>query len=224
MVLKVSVVGISGKMGKALKALILKDKKLRFVSGVSLENKDFEKACRVADVILDFSSPSSLDDLLTHAMKFKKPLVIGTTGYSKKDLEKIKRASKKIPILYSSNFSLGIAILKRLIKTVNMHFSKSSVDIVEKHHIHKKDKPSGTAKELSFLIKDKKVNISSIRAAEFVGEHSICFNTEEEMITLSHKAHTREVFAKGALLAAKFIQDKAPALYFFENIVEEEDL
>ncbi len=214
-------IGNTGKMAKEI-FKIAKMSEIEIVGGInSKEEKDIKEMDKV-DVIIDFSHSSSLEKSLKLAADHKKPLVIGTTGYTDLDFEKIKDASKKIPIFLSSNFSLGISILKELLKITAKNFRESFVDIIEKHHIFKKDKPSGTAISLKEEIEksiNNKINIHSIRASNIVGEHIAIFNDTEETIEIKHSAKSRAVFAKGAIKAAKFICNKEPKLYSMNDLL-----
>ena len=226
MVLAIGIVGISGKMGQALCELISKDKNLELIGGIRKTSDCHDKKIKScifslvnkADVIIDFSSKEVLENILEAAKKYSKPLIIGTTGYASKQLKQIERYSKKIPILYSSNFSLGIAILKTLIKLADEKSEDNfNIKIIESHHKNKKDKPSGTAIMLANHLKNK-VSIRSYRRGNIVGKHKISFLSEEEKFEISHEAFSRNVFAKGALKCAKFIYRKEPKLYSIEDI------
>ena len=219
-----SVIGISGKMGKEIKKNAL-NSSIDIIGGVG--RKDFQnlkKLLKKSKVAIDFSTPSTLDEILNIAIKTTTPLVLGTTGYKENDFKKISNASKKIPIFYSSNFSIGIALIREFSKLASKMLKNSDIDILEKHHISKKDSPSGTALTLADDIKktiNKDVNIHSIRAANIIGEHSIFFTNENESIEIKHSAHLRSVFANGAIQAAKFIYNKKPGLYSMKDLIGE---
>jgi 4-hydroxy-tetrahydrodipicolinate reductase len=217
-----SIIGFEGKMGKELRQNA-PNFDIEIIGGVGKKDfnnlKDLLKKSKIA---LDFSSPQSLNDLLYHAKKNLIPLIIGTTGYTEEDFEKIKEASNLIPICYSSNFSIGIALLKSFSIQASKVLKDSFVDIIEKHHILKKDKPSGTALSLEKDLQnnlEKKINIHSIRASNIVGEHSIFFTNEKELIEIKHVAKTRAVFAEGALRAAKIIINKKPNFYSIQDLL-----
>jgi len=221
-----SIIGLDGKMGKEIQKYSSKSP-IEIIGGVGKDDMhNLKKILKKSHIAIDFSSPKALDNILYYATKTQTPLVIGTTGYSEDDFTKIKKASKKLAILYSSNFSLGIALLRSLATHTSKVLDKSFIDIVEKHHILKKDKPSGTALTLAQDIKDNiknDINIHSIRAANIVGEHSICFTNDEEIIEIRHVANSRSVFAKGALRAAKFIHGKKTGLYSINDLFGESD-
>ena len=197
---------------------------------------DFDQVKELADVIVDFSSPSALNSLLTFATLNKIPLVLCSTGYSADQENLIKDASYSIPIFKSSNTSLGILILARLCKIASSSLKNYDVEIIESHHKNKKDSPSGTANLLFDNICDtngikpiygRKENskrsqgeicIHSIRGGTTVGEHSVLFLGEHETITLTHVAQSKELFAKGALLACEFIKSKPNGLYSMQDL------
>lgn len=217
-----SIVGLNGKMGKEL---IQNAQKYDFeiVGGIGrndiLALDDLMKKSRV---VFDFSSPLAIDDVLYFAKKNRCPLVIGTTGYNEKEIEKITLASKEIPICLSSNYSLGVALIKSFLNQASKIFYDSFVDIIEKHHILKKDKPSGTALSIANEIQNnlqKKISIHSIRAANIVGEHSIFFTNDSETIEIKHIANTRAVFARGALSVARVIINKKNGLYSISDLL-----
>lgn len=170
------------------------------------------------DVIIDFSSPSALERLLDFALKIKKPLVIGTTGYNEDDFNKIKKSSENIALFYSPNMSIAINICFAVSYYISSKIN-CDVHIHEIHHKEKKDAPSGTALRFKDIIsKDNVVSVSSSRMANIVGEHYITFALENEKIELNHIAYSREIFAQGAIFAARWILDKKPGLYSFNDI------
>lgn len=219
-----TIIGLHGKMGKELSQSASKFD-IEIIGGVGKNDlKNLSNLLKKSNVAIDFSTPITLNDILFHAKNNKTPLIIGTTGYTLEDIEKMKEASKDIPICYSSNFSLGVALLKAFSNQASKLFKNSFVDIIEKHHILKKDKPSGTALSIANDIQknlEKKINIHSIRAANIVGEHSVFFTDEKEMIEIRHVANTRSVFADGALRAARVIINKKCGFYSINDLFEE---
>ncbi|NGX56173.1 MAG: 4-hydroxy-tetrahydrodipicolinate reductase [Candidatus Anoxychlamydiales bacterium] len=202
----------SGKMSKAIIS-ISKEK------GITITD-DLEKA----DMIIDFSHFSILNDILTKALKYKIPLVIGTTGYSDEDFLKIKESSKKIPIFYSANFSIGIQLIKNFIKVYQNHLDNTFIDIIEIHHTQKKDSPSGTALSLKNEIEkytNSKCTTHSIRSCNVIGEHKILFYKDDEKIEIKHNIENRKTFAKGSIKAAFFIKNKKNNLYNMEDLIKE---
>lgn len=194
-----------------------------------------------ADVVIDFSHHDAIEDLLTYCVKAGAPVVIATTALGDRELELIWKASEEIPVFHSANMSLGINVLSKMLKTAipiledNFH-----VEIIEKHHSKKIDSPSGTAlllansineavsnkKEFIFgrhskndQCKISEMGIHSVRGGSIPGEHTVIFAGPDEIIELTHTVYSKEVFAQGALKAAKFIAGKANGLYSMEDMV-----
>ncbi|MCI5752866.1 MAG: 4-hydroxy-tetrahydrodipicolinate reductase [Oscillospiraceae bacterium] len=194
------------------------------------------------DVILDFSHPSVLDSLLEYALANGTPLVLCTTGFSETQTEKIKKASEQIPVFFSFNMSLGINLLANLAKTAHAILGDQfDVEIVEKHHNQKIDAPSGTALMLADAINSaaddrynyvydrhcrrqkrekSEIGIHSVRGGTIVGEHEIIFAGRDEVITLSHQAASKEVFAVGGVNAAVYLSGKPAGLYDMSALIE----
>jgi 4-hydroxy-tetrahydrodipicolinate reductase len=195
-------------MGKAILNLVASQKEFQITSSVE-----------EADVIIDFSSPEGTKSALAAALDHQLPLVIGTTGLPKELEQKIKSASAFIPILSSPNFSFGIALFLKILPEIAKNIKQEyGCKIVETHHLHKKDSPSGTALKLAHAI-DQNVSIESRREKEVIGEHKIFFNLEGETLELRHEAKTRDAFAKGALMAANFLVNKPPGLYTLMDLL-----
>ncbi|NLP47694.1 MAG: 4-hydroxy-tetrahydrodipicolinate reductase [Clostridiales bacterium] len=205
----------------------------------------FEQVKTQVDLIIDFSNPSTLDALLAFAINNKLPLVIATTGFSEEQIEKISRAAEDIPLFFSANMSLGVSLLADLAqKAAKVLGSAFDIEIVEKHHNQKIDAPSGTALMLadsvSQAFKEKpkyvyerhskrekrsknEVGIHAIRGGTITGEHDVIFAGPDEILTLSHSAGSRQIFATGAISAALFIRGKKPGLYKMSDLVEAEE-
>lgn len=184
-----------------------------------------------AQVLVDFSSPLSLPDLLSFAMNRKLPCVLGTTGYSADDMDRIREAAKKIPIFQSPNMSRGVYVLKQLAAQAARLLGGYDIEIIEKHHNQKADSPSGTALSLLDTVKNSQsvpvfgregknakrcpedIGIHSVRGGTVAGEHEIGFYGNQEVVTLSHQAQSRIVFAAGALSSAAWLCGKGPGLY-----------
>lgn len=191
-------------MGKMLTELILEDPEL-------------ELADEGGDVVIDFSSPEGTKQ----AIAYKKPLVCGTTGLSKAIGEELESLSKEQPVLYSPNFSLGMALCFELLKQMQISLKKytpfghkiPSIQIQETHHTQKKDAPSGSSLWMAELLAVSPMQIESIRKGEVVGSHQVNFLFDHEQLSVRHEAFSRKAFAQGALLAAKFLLNKPPKLY-----------
>jgi 4-hydroxy-tetrahydrodipicolinate reductase len=182
-----------------------------------------EPAMANCDVAIDFSQADSIDATCVAALRNGKPLVIGTTGHSQQQRKTIEAAAQSIPIVFASNFSVGVNVLFWLTqKAAELLGSDFDAEIVETHHNMKKDAPSGTAKTLANILKtarksESEIPIQSIREGEVVGEHSVIFKGPDERLDLTHRAASREIFARGALRAAKWIVHKPPALYSMQD-------
>ena len=200
-------------------------------------------ACREeADVIVDFAAAGAVDHLLEYCADRKLPLVLCTTGLSGEQIAKVKEASEKVAILRSANMSLGINLLLKLVKEAAGTLAAAGFDmeIVEKHHNQKLDAPSGTALALADSINEaldqayhyqydrsarhekrdeKEIGISAVRGGSIVGEHDVIFAGRDEVITFSHTAYSKAIFAKGAMEAAKFLAGKPAGLYNMADVI-----
>ena len=202
-----------------------------------------ENAFKNVDLIIDFTIPNCTFEVLKIASKLKKRVVIGTTGFTKKEENLIKKFSKKIPILKAGNMSLGINLLMYLTEIASKSLRDTFLSkVYEVHHKHKKDHPSGTALMLGkgiavgknkdfysllgkkYLNKKsfpygKKINFNSIRKGKTVGEHEVKFSSGKEIITLNHEAFDRALYSEGALTAGKWLMKKKPGLYSMRDVL-----
>ena len=218
--IRLSILGSQGKMGKRVHELALNDPEVCVARTYSRQDTDLESAFAACDVAIDFTSPQATLEHLNAALKAKKPLVLGTTGHSEKELKAIEIASQTIPILYSPNFSLGIALCMDTAQRISKALgSDCSIEILETHHVHKKDSPSGTALALASAT-GKEASISSIRTGEVIGEHTVIFKCGLERLELKHTAHSRDAFALGAIKGAKFLLKQPPGLYKTEDLIQ----
>lgn len=192
-----------------------------------------------ADVLIDFSYPGNLEKVLSYGLKNKCALVIGTTGLSEEQISSIKEASKEIPIVFSTNYSLGVAALKKAVSLLAGMLMDGGFDaeIVETHHHKKADAPSGTAKTLLSLLdpngeyehvygrsgqvgaRKKEIGIHAVRGGTVAGEHSVFFFGEDETIELKHSAASRQIFVNGAIQAAKFVVGRESGLYTTDDVL-----
>ena len=215
--IKVTINGASGKMGTKVSNLIKNDSFL-------VECFD-DISC--SDLVIDFSQPSSTKKILKKCVAEKKPIIIGTTGFSDNDLKEIREAANSIPIVLAANMSRGIFYLKNsLASFIHNNQDKLRCFIEETHHIEKVDKPSGTAIELKKFITEhdnnnfiQDINIKSYRVANIFGTHKIMFCSDNGTICFSHEALSRKIFAEGAITCAKSINFNKPNLYSFEDII-----
>ena len=234
----------SSKSNKNFKLVTLTENKIinKKIAGIKL-NLNTDKAFKNTDVIIDFTVPDCTLDILKIASKLKKKVVIGTTGFTQKEDDLIKRFSKKIPILKAGNMSLGVNLLMYLAEIASKSLNEEYLSkIFEAHHKHKKDYPSGTALMLGkgiangknknlynligkkFLNKKsfpygKKINFNSVRKGEIIGEHEVTFSSGKEIITLNHEAFDRALYSDGALTAAKWLINKKPGLYSMRDLL-----
>lgn len=222
--MRVGIVGITGRIGKILVDLISNDPLLTLSGGVSRQNNrtDFENLAMESDVLVDFSCPAASLVAAEIAKKAKIPFVCGTTGLPNDFFDRLEECSKDIPVLYASNFSVGVQLMADILKKCGNVFDDYDVSIIDKHHNLKKDAPSGTALFLSEKLK-KKPQIVSIRAGNIFGDHTCDFVGEDEMLSISHTAFNRTVFAKGALLCAKWIAGKTPGMYSMLDCLKTQD-
>lgn len=246
--LKIIMHGCNGRMGQTIVDLIREDEDKIIVAGVSMDGQalnsfpvytNISECQEDADVIIDFSNPSTLSDLLSYATLHKTALVIATTGFSDEELNQINQASKHIPILRSANMSLGINLMLDLIKKAASALEKDfDIEIIEKHHHNKVDAPSGTALLLADTINDtlkekaiykydrhtekqkripNEIGIHAIRGGTIVGEHTVIFAGDDEVIEITHTASSRKIFAKGAIRASEFISKQENGLYSMQD-------
>jgi 4-hydroxy-tetrahydrodipicolinate reductase len=221
---RVLLVGAAGRMGKTVLDLAAADPKIDIVAQCDLGDP-IEPAMENCDVIIDFSHPDAIDEVCRAASQHGKSLVIGTTGHSQEQRRMIQEAAQSLPIVFASNFSVGVNVLFWLTrKAAELLGRDFDPEIVETHHKMKKDAPSGTAKTLAEILKAEQKNqneipIQSIREGEVVGEHTVIFSGLGERIELTHRAASREIFARGALRAAKWIVGRPPGLYSMQDVL-----
>src|SRR6266849_4464580 len=215
---RVLLVGVAGRMGKTIVNLAKSDPNIQIVAQCDLGDA-IEPAMTKCDVAIDFSHPNAIEGICCAALQHQLAVVIGTTGHSAEQPQIIQRAAKVLPIVFASNFSVGVNVLFWLTrKAAELLGSDFNPEIIETHHKMKKDAPSGTAKTLAEIVKrtrnlDSQIPIQSIREGEIVGDHTITFTGPGESLALTHRASSREIFARGALRAARWIVGKSPGLY-----------
>ena len=234
----------SSKNNKNFKLAALTENKAinKKIAGIKLD-VNTEQAFKKTDVIIDFTVPNCTLDILKIASKLKKRVVIGTTGFTQKEENIIKKFSKKIPILKAGNMSLGVNLLMYLTEIASKSLNDEYLSkVFEVHHKHKKDYPSGTALMLGKGIADgknrhlfnlmgkkflnkksfpygKKINFNSIRKSEIIGEHEVTFSSGKEIIKLNHEAFDRALYSDGALTATKWLINKKPGLYSMRDLL-----
>ena len=234
----------SSRSNKSFKLVALTENKPtnKKISNINLD-LNTDQTFKKTDVIIDFTIPKCTLEILKIASKLKKRVVIGTTGFTKKEEDIIKKYSKKIPILKAGNMSLGVNLLMYLTEIASKSLNEEYLSkVFEVHHKHKKDYPSGTALMLGKGIADgknknlydlignkflnkksfpygKKINFNSIRKGEIIGEHEVRFSSGKEIIKLNHEAFDRSLYSDGALTAAKWLINKKPGLYSMRDLL-----
>jgi 4-hydroxy-tetrahydrodipicolinate reductase len=246
--IKVGIVGSTGRVGSLLidnlkndsvaklAAVHVFDELQRELPSDVLITNSMKVLLENADVVIDFSAPAATEELLEEALKHPTPLVIATTGFSAHQQNLLTEASREMPLLYASNMSVGIALLKQLVEKVSATLQDFDIEIVEQHHRHKVDAPSGTALTLGeFAAKGRgleldKVRVSgrdgqigarskdeiavmALRGGDIVGRHTVGFYNDGEFLELNHTATSRDTFAKGAIRAAKWLVDQGNGYY-----------
>jgi len=235
--IKLGVIGVGGRMGRRILELARADKEFDvFLAlekrGHPLVGKEID-AIKISsnadgiflvDAVVDFTVPEASMDNLNYVLKYKKPLVLGTTGFSSDQLNKIKEASGKIPIVFSPNMSIGVNLLFELVGEVAKKLGSSyDIEIVEAHHKSKKDAPSGTAKRFGQVLADatgKNITVHAVRAGDIIGDHIIIYAGNQERIEIKHQAHSRDVFAIGALRAVKWVAKRPAGLYSMQDVLK----
>ena len=248
------VTGCMGRMGQQIIKSVKSDKRFKLVAiteNRTINKKIYgikpsfnsEKIFKDINLIIDFTVPKCTFEVLKIAAKLKKRVVIGTTGFTKKEEDLIKKFSKKIPILKAGNMSLGINLLMYLTEIASNSLGRNFLSkVFEIHHKHKKDYPSGTALMLGQGVAEgqnkkfnnmigkkyfnkksfpysKKINFNSIRKGGVIGEHEVKFSSGKEIVTLNHESFDRTLYSEGALAAAKWLKNKKPGLYSMRDLL-----
>ena len=252
--INLAITGCMGRMGSQIIKSAKKDQNFKItaltenkrinrkINGIAIDLNTY-KTFKKVDLIIDFTIPKCTFEILKIALKLKKRVVIGTTGFSKKEENLIRKYSKKIPILKAGNMSLGINLLMYLTEIASGSLGRKFLSkIFEVHHKHKKDFPSGTALMLAkgiatgknknfhdiigrkYLNKktfpySNKINFNSVRKGEIIGEHEVKFSSGKEIITLNHEAFDRALYSEGALSAARWLMTKKPGLYSMRDLM-----
>lgn len=248
---KILLNGYLGRMGAFIISLASEHEDMEIVAGVDYKEPDHEfpfstytdysSISEEPDVIIDFSNPSALDNILTYALGKKVPVILCTTGYSNEQIRQIQDASEKIAVFRSGNMSTGINLLIELAKkAASVLYPDFNIEIIEEHHNQKLDAPSGTAlmiaDEMSSVLDDKmnyeydrhsrrekrpvnEIGIHSVRGGTIVGEHEVIFAGPDEVIRIQHSAASRKIFANGALSAASFMKGKTEGMYSMKDVL-----
>lgn len=224
MTIRLGIIGASGKMGQRICYCTLQDPDLLISWKIDSKRPSETTSLSSTDVIIDFSTPEALVENLQIALDRNSAIVIGTTGFGPKEHLALKKAALLIPVFSAPNFSIGMAATIYVTEKLSSLLTNFTSHIIETHHIHKKDSPSGSALAIQeALQKGNKTNlqgIESIREGEVIGKHCLSFSNKNEEVTLSHEALSRDVFAKGALEAAKFLRKQPPGLYSMKDLLK----
>ena len=244
-------VGCNGKMGQVICRLVDNDPDARIICGVDISGEkkndfpvytEFNPEIK-GDAIIDFSHPSALTGTLEYAKSTGTPAVVATTGFSDEQKRELSEAAKSAPIFFSANMSLGINLIIQLAQKATQLLEDSfDIEIIEKHHNQKIDAPSGTALAIADAIDGvskadneyiydrhdvrkkrgkREIGIHAVRGGSIVGEHTVIFAGQDEVVEITHKATSKEIFAVGAVKAAKFMTGKGPGLYNMQDLVAE---
>ncbi len=251
---RVGILGSTGRMGAHLIKNVLEtdgldlsvlhvfDELATPVPETVLLTNSMVKFLDSCDVVIDFSAPAATQEMLEVALENPHPLVIATTGFSEHQQNLLSEASKKMPVLYATNMSAGIALLKKLVEQVSATLKDFDIEIVEQHHRYKVDAPSGTALTLAeFAAKGRgldldkvrvsgrdgqigartkeEIGVMALRGGDIVGRHTVGFYNDGEFLELNHTATSRETFSRGAIRAAQWIADKDPGLYSINDVL-----
>ena len=247
--MKILICGVGGRMGREVASLALSGMRgAEVVAGydvIPLDTREFPSYTNWSDVretpdcIIDFSNHLGTSAMLDYACANKIPVVLATTGHDDAELAKIKEAAACIPVFHSANMSLGVALLAELAKLTAKTFPDADIEIIEKHHNRKLDAPSGTALLLARAIQSvrqkatlifgrsgqakrtpEEIGIHAIRMGNVVGEHEVIVGTDTQTITLKHEAHSRALFAEGAIAAADYLVGQSAGLYDMRSMIE----
>ena len=234
--IKLAITGCMGRMGQRIIELAQKDQEFQIVALIESPNrKDIPEttmglpiyrdiqAIKGADVLIDFTIPDATVFLVEACQEYKVRMVIGTTGLSVEENTYIAKVSHDIAIVKSSNMSIGVNVVFGLLKKMGETLKGYNVSITETHHVHKKDAPSGTAKSMAEIVEAasgvRVKDVASVREGEVVGYHKVTFDGPVDTIELVHNAKTRDMFAEGALVAAKFVAKKNSGFYNMQQVL-----
>lgn len=235
--IKLGIAGVCGRMGRRIFELASQDKD--FELNLALEKKGTPMIGRdlgklkissssdgifLIDVFIDFTTPDATEINLDYVAKYKKALILGTTGLNNAQLQKVEEISKVVPVVFSPNMAVGVNVLFSMLPEIAKRLGPDyNIEITEAHHKAKKDAPSGTAKKLGQILVDvtkKEIPIHAIRLGDIVGDHTVIFCGNSERIEIKHQAHSRDLFALGALKAAKWVFSKPAGLYSMQDVLK----
>ena len=235
--IKLGISGVCGKMGRRIFELASNDKDFEVTlalekKGTPLIGRELGKlkisstqdGLFLVDVFVDFTTCEASEVNLDYVARYKKALVLGTTGLNDTQLKKIEEVSHAVPVVFSPNMSVGVNVLFAILPEIAKRLGEDyNIEIVEAHHKAKKDTPSGTAKKFGQVLADatgKEIPIHAVRLGDIVGDHTIIFCGNSERIEIKHQAHSRDLFALGALKAAKWVMGKPQGLYSMQDVLK----
>lgn len=223
-------------MGKAVEqAVSNEDELIVFAPEKGASLADYEAA---VDVLIDFSNPAMLEEIVSYVKSYHVPVVIATTGYSKEQEEQITQLAEEVPVLMSANYSLGVLLVNQILKEFTPALKEYfDIEVIEKHHRYKEDAPSGTAKMFVNTMNetlgydvvhgregkqkraDQEIGVHAVRGGSIVGEHEVIFAGQDEVISIKHEAFSKKIFANGALNGAKWLSEQAKGYYTMEDVL-----
>lgn len=235
--IKLGIAGVCGKMGRRIFELASMDKDFELAlalekKGTSVIGKDIGKlkissnqdGMFLIDVFVDFTTADATEANLDYAARYKKALVLGTTGLTDSQIKGVEEISKVIPVVFTPNMAIGVNVLFSILPEIAKRLGPDySIEIVEAHHKAKKDAPSGTAKKMIQVLKEatgREIPAHAIRLGDIIGDHTVIFCGNSERIEIKHQAHSRDLFALGALKAAKWIYGKPAGLYSMQDVLK----
>ncbi len=235
--IKLGIAGVCGRMGRRIFELASNDRDFELTlalekKGTPMIGRDIGKlkisstvdGLFLVDVFVDFTAPDASEVNLDYVARYKKPLVLGTTGLNDAQLKKVEEVAGVVPVVFSPNMSIGVNVLFQVLPDLAKRLGPDyHIEIVEAHHRGKKDAPSGTAKRFVQVLKDatgKEIPAHSIRLGDIIGDHTVIFCGNSERIEIKHQAHTRDLFALGALKAAKWVFGKPAGLYSMQDVLK----
>ena len=234
--IKLAITGCQGRMGQRITALASQDKEFQIVALIESPDRpdvpDMSHGVKIsrdinaiqgADVLIDFTLPEPTMKDVEACLKYRVRMIIGTTGLSEEQRARIMKASQSIAVIQSTNMSVGVNLVFGLLKQMTGALQGYGASITETHHVHKKDAPSGTAKTMAEIIEgvtgQKVTDVASIREGEVIGYHEVTFDSGVDTIKISHNAKTRDMFAEGALVAAKFLAKKDKGFFNMQEVL-----
>jgi 4-hydroxy-tetrahydrodipicolinate reductase len=235
--IKLGISGVCGRMGRRIFELASLDKEFEIMFALEKKGTHFigktlgnlkisssSDGIFLIDVFVDFTTPEATESNLDYIAKYKKALVLGTTGLNEIQTKKVQEISKIVPIIFSPNMSVGVNVLFGILPEIAKRLGPDyGIEIVEAHHKAKKDAPSGTAKKFAQILVEitkKDIPVHAVRLGDIVGDHTIIFCGNSERIEIKHQAHSRDLFALGALKAAKWVFGKPAGLYSMQDVLK----